>query len=361
MPAWWNDNIEQQERRSEQLREATASASAGTPAGGIPECASVPKLSINSSRQPLTPPNHIRPTTARTASPRSARKPPTPRFNNKRSDSARDAKSIERLEKPAYTSFSSRTPTQDKRAADLMAAEQRQREMNAQQSREDTARKREKAAFTERMQRQKEAKERDAVRRKASEAASARASRERDEEAREREKTRKAKWEADARANIKRIFEAEEAAAAEQARRMRHRWKPPPPPPPRKPHRKPSDPYAEWRGSSFEEGVEAEEAVEVTGEVEDISEATEEERQLVAARAAKAKERDDAARRILAHSSRTLTDALGLPTKASDTEVARAVRSLLRLLHPDFAINQGLTGARQQRIEAAFKRLNGLR
>ena len=124
---------------------------------------------------------------------------------------------------------------------------------------------------------------------------------------------------------------------------------------------------AEWRGTTEDEfGVEddGEESEAEAEEVEaiDVSEVTEEERQQAEQRAAKAKERDAAARRILAHSSRTLADALGLAADASDGEVARAVRNTLRLLHPDYAINVALQGTRRQaRIEAAFKRLNGLR
>ena len=74
------------------------------------------------------------------------------------------------------------------------------------------------------------------------------------------------------------------------------------------------------------------------------------------------RERDAAARRILAHSSATLMDALGLDESASDAEVDGAVRRTLRLLHPDFSINLTNKGTkRHHRIEAAFKRLNGLR
>ena len=41
--------------------------------------------------------------------------------------------------------------------------------------------------------------------------------------------------------------------------------------------------------------------------------------------------------------------------------VARS-RKLLRLLHPDYSINLPLKGTgRHERIEAAFKKLNGLR
>ena len=40
----------------------------------------------------------------------------------------------------------------------------------------------------------------------------------------------------------------------------------------------------------------------------------------------------------------------------------KRVKRLLRLLHPDFTINQPLKGGKKHaRIEAAFKKLNGLR
>ena len=56
-------------------------------------------------------------------------------------------------------------------------------------------------------------------------------------------------------------------------------------------------------------------------------------------------------------------EALGLNADASDSEVDTSVRHILRLLHPDYAINRCLgDGTRRKlRIEAAFKRLNGLR
>ena len=81
------------------------------------------------------------------------------------------------------------------------------------------------------------------------------------------------------------------------------------------------------------------------------------------ARKLKAEERDEAAKRVLAHSSKTLMGALGLRADASDSEVDKCVRHVLRLLHPDYAINRCLAegSRRKMRIDAAFKRLNGLR
>ena len=50
------------------------------------------------------------------------------------------------------------------------------------------------------------------------------------------------------------------------------------------------------------------------------------------------------------------------PVLASEVEVHKQVKKLLRLLHPDYSINQPLKGTKKHaRIEAAFKKLNGLR
>ena len=79
-------------------------------------------------------------------------------------------------------------------------------------------------------------------------------------------------------------------------------------------------------------------------------------------REAKAEERDIAVKRVLAKSAKTLKAALGLKPLASDAEVRKRVRQLLRLLHPDFSMNLELKGTKQHaRIESAFKKLNGLR
>ena len=72
--------------------------------------------------------------------------------------------------------------------------------------------------------------------------------------------------------------------------------------------------------------------------------------------------RDAAVRKVLLKSSRTPNSAVGLKHSASDAEVRKRVRSLLRLLHPDYSLNQPLKGSKAHtRIEAAFKKLNGLR
>ena len=77
-------------------------------------------------------------------------------------------------------------------------------------------------------------------------------------------------------------------------------------------------------------------------------------------RSAKEVERDAAVRTVL--KARSLRDALGLPMNTPDAEAATRGRKLLQLLHPDFPINLSIKGSKKQlRIEAAFKKLNGLR
>ena len=66
--------------------------------------------------------------------------------------------------------------------------------------------------------------------------------------------------------------------------------------------------------------------------------------------------------RVLSRSNRNLKAAIGLGVLASEVEVHKQVKKLLRLLHPDYSINQPLKGTKKHaRIEAAFKKLNGLR
>ena len=58
-----------------------------------------------------------------------------------------------------------------------------------------------------------------------------------------------------------------------------------------------------------------------------------------------------------------ITDFVGTrQLRSSEAEMQKEVRKLLRLLHPDFSINMALKGTKQHaRIEAAFKKLSGLR
>ena len=73
-------------------------------------------------------------------------------------------------------------------------------------------------------------------------------------------------------------------------------------------------------------------------------------------------ERDAAIKTILQRGSRTVRQALGVEDRTPDDEVRKRVRQLLRLLHPDFTINIPLKGTKKHmRIEAAFKKLSGLR
>ena len=85
--------------------------------------------------------------------------------------------------------------------------------------------------------------------------------------------------------------------------------------------------------------------------------------EILETRGAKAAERDAAVQRILAHGSShgSLKTALGLPAGAPEAEVGSQLRHLLRLLHPDYSINQHLQEKQQGRVEKAFKRLNSMR
>jgi len=265
-------------------------------------------------------------------------------------------------------------PSAAKLAADALEAEHRRRAEHRKHQGEETAERQAKARFAAKLKRDKEAKEREAARQKASAAAAAKA-RKKAELAQEAERQRRAADDADSRARMQKSLAAEEAErnfdpkvpmeayfkdAEEAARRMRDRWRR------AKAAATPSDPFAEWRGTTEEEGEdEGEEREGEEDEDEDeamVAGMSDEELAQVEARRVKMRERDAAARRILAHSSKTLMDALGLPESATDAEVDSTARKLLRLLHPDYAINLAGKGSRQQRrIEAAFKRLNGLR
>ena len=323
-----------------------------------------------------------RASSARTASPQppSRSRTSTPRAASPRKDMDRirglmaaavdaplraQAQSTEGL----FTSFCTRPPSPARRAREAQATSARQRAMRAEEHSEDRAVRHAKAQFAAKMQRERLAKQRAAAVQRASAAAAARASRDADDEERQRREGEAQACAAHERAEMRRMFEAQErhaAAAAAAARRMRERWRVPPRRPRPPPRRKPADPYAEWRGT-VDDGTDEDDEPTESEDEDDGEEAeqaeTEEARQQAASRRAKVRERDEAAQRILAHSSRTLTDALGLRADASDADVARGVRSVLRLLHPDFPINLRLVEGtrRQRRIEAAFKRLNGLR
>ena len=73
-------------------------------------------------------------------------------------------------------------------------------------------------------------------------------------------------------------------------------------------------------------------------------------------------ERDLAVQRVMSKNSKTLRDALGLKPLATDQQVSKTLRQLLRLLHPDASINQPLKGTKHlARIEGAFKKLSALK
>ena len=319
-----------------------------------------------------------------------------------------------------YSSFLN-PPSAAKRERDKQEDAKRIAAMQRKDREEDDMIKREKARFAAKLKRDKQMKELEAARKKATDAVAARARMEAAAEARDQSASMDAAWDAKARRYVRERRQAEEACAASAAagKRMRERWhsewKPPPPPPPPRNWsraRRPNDPFASWRGTTdnanghggWEDEDEDEDAVDVS----EPTEVTDEERQQARAREAaiermilyrclclqclcchstlplalasccrlasalllqiiarklKAKERDEAAKRILAIRSKTLLDALGLGADASDSEVDKCVRHMLRLLHPDYAINRCLgDGTRRKlRIEAAFKRLNGLR
>jgi hypothetical protein len=312
----------------------------------------------------------------RSASPRKA---PTPRFGRADSprrqssprsqerDRVRGVNGMGASEARAFTSFGTHAPSAAQRSAAAAAYERQQREMKDQADSEAERIRREKARFAEKIKRATDAKRKADVAQKQREAAKTKAAKEAEEQRQQRasdaaagEASGRAEWRR--RSDAAAESEARRDAAAEAARRMRNRWKPPPRPPPR---RKPADPYREWRGTvdGGDEEAPGWDSADDDDAAVDVSEANEEEAAQAAARRAKAMERDEAAQRILAFGSKTLMQALGLPAQATDAEVARCVRNVLRLLHPDYAINRCLAegSRRQQRIEAAYKRLNGLR
>ena len=248
-----------------------------------------------------------------------------------------------------------------------MEKEHKARAAQREKEREKTAAKMVDKKMALRMKREKAAKEREAAQRKAT-AAAVTLAREQSVAALASEKKQRANEDAVARARMQRVLEAEEAEkkradAEEHIKRMRDAWRA---------ARKPTDPYAEWR----EGGANAEDSEEEDDDEDDVeidltdaacaveaAEAMTPEEQLQAElRASRTAERDQAASRVLALSSTTLHEALGLGARASDAQIDRAVRKLLRLLHPDYSINLDIKGTKkQQRIEAAFKRLNGLK
>ena len=255
-------------------------------------------------------------------------------------------------------------PSPAKVAADALAADHRRRAQVREQENEKRACKQAKARFAARLKRERETKEREAARRKASAAAQAKTKRQA-EAAAEAERLKRAEEDVDLRARMQKRLEVEEAErrgglnAEEAAKRMRDRWQQA-----RSQAWEATDPFAKWRGTTVEgdDGLAVEDDDADEEELEDGNDLTDEERQLAAARRAKARERDIAARRVLAHSSKTLMDALGLEQAASDAEVSSAMRKILRLLHPDYSINMAEKGTkRHRRIEAAFKRLSSLR
>jgi len=264
-------------------------------------------------------------------------------------------------------------PSPAKLAADALAADHKRRTRELQEEKVRLEAKKQKEAFATKIKRERELRERTAAKNKVRDleaeqarvkaAAEARAARDKylreEREARDRlQKVLDAEERQDGTPRGRKMSDAEIAAAAKRMRdRWQARWRAAPPP-----ARTPRDPYAEWRGTSGVGEARSRESDDAVVENALDENASEEERAQAAVRRVRAKERDLAARRILAHSSKSLTQALGLASDACDCEVERSVRRVLRLLHPDYSINLALRGTLQhQRIEAAFKRLNGLR
>ena len=155
--------------------------------------------------------------------------------------------------------------------------------------------------------------------------------------------------EAEARTRMRKMLEAEEVArrkeqedAEMRARRMRDKWRK----------------FRDADDEAADDYILTESDEENDEDDESLAEWVTDE--ILEHRTAKEVERDEAVRTIL--KARSLTDALGLTHTADEGEVNPRVRKLLQLLHPDFAINLAIKGTKKQlRIEAAFKKLNGLR
>ena len=322
---------------------------------------------------------------ARLASPRSAgaaspRKALTPRFANPRGGSPRpqSAREIDRIRGVLGTpvdvpwrnlvKVEPAVPCAATLTADKLLAEHKARAQLREQENEKKATTQARAHFETRLKREKQREKREAARKRASVAAEAKA-KTTAEKAEEEERRKWAADDAELRVRMQRRLDAEEAernSSEAAARRMKDRWQSS-----RQQaaeqraaeQRAPTDPFAEWRGTTVEgDGGALDEDEEAEDEEVEDDRLSEEERALAAARSAKGRERDVAARRILAHSSRSLMDALGLAATATDSEIESTVRRLLRLLHPDYSINLSIKGTRAHaRITAAFKRLNGLR
>ena len=219
--------------------------------------------------------------------------------------------------------------------ADALQREHRKRDQQRAKEREKMA-----SSFAEkkmalRMKREAAVKAQAAAKQKANAEAMTRA---RNAAVAEKQRTSKqrAAEDADSRARMRRVLESEEAErnranAEEYIKRMRDAWKA---------SRAPKDHYAEWRNPDGIGSEEEDDDDENEDEEADLVDLTDEEARQAEARAARIAERDGVVQRILALSSNTLHDALGLPPGVSDAHVERSVRKMLRLLHPDFSINR---------------------
>ena len=255
-------------------------------------------------------------------------------------------------------------------AWDKLAAEHRRRAEARTAQAEQLAAKHASDKSAARTRREKAASERHAAAERKTQKAAAKA-RKKAVRVASKARTRELEEEAAARERMRKVLEAEAAARgrdrshAAQAKAMRDRWKAY-----QEFCRQQAAGGRETGGASTGDDSSSEDddddddddadadADGTDGGGADLEEwVTDEIRQM---RSLKAAERDDAVKRLLASRSPTLEDALGIAQLDAGGEVARHVRKLLRLLHPDFGINQGLGGKHQRHVERAFKRLNGL-
>ena len=270
-------------------------------------------------------------------------------------------------------------PSEAKVKADKLAAEHKRRAQERERKAEDRIKSMGDRKEALRLKKEKQAKDREAAERKSKAESAAKARRDLVASADAERQSGRSHDQA-SRDRMQRVLEAQErerarADAEARLKAMRDAWKA---------SRIPTDPYAQWREPIISDDDEVDDCdvpgaghcasanplgegvLDITDEASAWEEsATEEQRQLAAARAIKAVEREHAVQRILAQNRKddpkTLKQALGLSPDSSDVEVERHMRRVLRLLHPDYSINQHLPQKQHGRVDAAFKRLNGLR
>ena len=341
----------------------------------------------------------------RQPSPKAARRQASPKGGGRGAEDRRRGLMGAAVDAPLRAQAGSTHPSPQlaaKAAADKLEAEHRKRALLREQEALKMAQRHADKKEQFRLKREKQVKLREAAERKLKDDAASKARR-KAMKAAEAERQSKMAHDVDARARMQRVLDAEEhdrmrSDPEARLRALKHAWKAARKA--RKAMQRPTDHYAEWRNMDDEDGEEeleeeeeldgsedtasededdeelerdlraATERVASGGGMADLSEEgemmTEEARILAEVRAAKYAERDLAVQKIIAQNPKddpkTLREALGLTPGASDAEVERSLRKMLRLLHPDYSLNLSIKGTRQHgRIEAAFKRLNGLR